>query len=346
MKIALLCDTHFGIRNDSKIFLQHQKRFFEEIFFPALKEHNINTVLHLGDIFDRRKYINFNTLNEVKQFFFNELQTNNIEMHAILGNHDTFYTTTNEINSVRLLLSEYNNITIYESDPVELKFDITTIMMVPWIVKDSYNDVMQKIKDSRANILMGHFDIKGFEMMKGVVSEHGVDHKEFNRFESVFSGHYHYPSQYGNIRYLGTQYEMTWSDYGATHGFYLLDCETRDLSYVDNPNRIFHKIEYDDVDLTIDEIANLDTSMLKDCYIKVVVKNRDNPYLYDMFLNKLNDSGAADVKTVEDSLDLGSVEVDNMIEEAKDTKNILHSYIDSVDTKVDKKKVKSVVDSL
>jgi DNA repair exonuclease SbcCD nuclease subunit len=348
MKIAILCDTHFGCRGDSRIFLKHQKRFFEEIFFPALEEHDVKTVFHLGDIFDRRKYINFNTLHESKSFFFDLLKQKDIEMLAILGNHDTFYTTTNEINSPRLLLSEYGNIHLYETDPVEVEFDNTRIMLCPWIVKDAYADTMQRIKKTSANILMGHFDIKGFEMMRGVVSQHGINHKELNQFEKVFSGHYHYPSKYGNIRYLGTQYEMSWSDYGARHGFYLLDTVTKQLTYIENPNRIFHKIEYDDTDLTVDEIAELDTSVLTDCFVKVIVKNRSNTYLYDLFLDKLNESGAADVKSVEDSLDLSSIneEAEEMIKEAKETHEIMNSYIDSIDTNAGKDLIKKEVNDL
>jgi DNA repair exonuclease SbcCD nuclease subunit len=346
MKVALLCDSHFGCRSDSKVFVEHQARFFSEIFFPSLEEHSVDTILHLGDIFDRRKYINFSTLKRCKEFFFDELRDRNITMHAILGNHDTFYTTTNEVNSVKLLLNEYTNIHLYEDAPVELEFGLSKIMMCPWLVKDNYISSMQAIKSSTANILLGHFDLKGFEVMKGIVSDHGIDHREFGHFESVYSGHYHHPSHHGNVKYLGSQYEMNWSDYGSRRGFYLLDTETRELTFVENYNIIYHKIDYDDTDLTIDEIALLDTSMLKDCFVKVIVKSRNNPYLYDMFLNRLNDSGAADVKTVEDSLNLSDIGIDTLMEEAMDTKDILHTYIDSVDTKVDKIRIKTVVDEL
>jgi len=346
MKLAILCDTHFGCRSDSKVFLRQQEQFFTNIFFPALQEHNVDTILHLGDIFDRRKFVNFVTLKTSKDFFFDVLRKRGILMYAIVGNHDVYYTTTNEVNSVSLLLAEYDNIKVYEKDPVELEFGSTRILMCPWLVKENNEEVMSILKSSSAHILCGHFGMKGFEMMKGIVSDHGIDHKDFTHFEAVYSGHYHHPSQYGNVRYLGAQYEMNWSDYGSRRGFYLLDTETRELTFIENPYKIHHKLDYDDTDLTIDEIANLDTSILKDCYVKVIVRNRTNPYLYDMFLNRLNECGAADVKTVEDSLNLDGITVDEMLEETKDTKDILHAYIDNVDTKLDKKKIKTVIDEL
>lgn len=336
----------FGARSDSKIFLEHQARFFNELFFPYLEEHNIDTILHLGDIFDRRKYINFYTLKRCREFFFDELKKRNIVMHAILGNHDTFFTTTNEINSVSLLLKEYDNIYIYERNPIELAFDNTRILMCPWLVKETTESALKIMKESTAHILCGHFDLKGFEMMRGVVSEHGFDHKEFAHFEAVYTGHYHHKSTYGNVNYLGAQYEMNWSDYACRKGFHILDSVTRELVFIENYNKIYHKLDYDDKDLTIDDIASLDTSILKDCYIKVVVKNRSNPYLYDMFLNRLNECGAADIKSVEDTLNLSSAGLEELMEEAKDTKDILHAYIDSVETLIDRKRIKSVVDEL
>lgn len=346
MKLAILCDSHFGIRSDSKIFLEHQAKFFRDLFFPYLTEHKIDTILHLGDIFDRRKYINFHTLKKSREFFFDELKRQDIEMHAILGNHDTFFTTTNEINSVALLLNEYDNIHIYENEVVHLDFGSTKFAMCPWLTRENTETNMKLLKESKAHILCGHLDLKGFELMKGIVSDHGFDHKEFSNFEAVYSGHYHHQSEYGNVKYLGAQYEMNWSDYGCKKGFHVIDTETRELTFVENDNRIYHKIDYDDVDLAIDDIASLDTSILKDCYIKVVVKNRTNPYLYDLFLNRLNECGAADIKTVEDELNLSGIGVDEMLEEAKDTKDILHSYIDSVETNINKVKIKNVVDQL
>ena len=59
MKIALITDLHFGARNDNQGFANYFQRFYSQIFFPYLKEHNIDTVVDLGDTFDRRKFISF-----------------------------------------------------------------------------------------------------------------------------------------------------------------------------------------------------------------------------------------------------------------------------------------------
>lgn len=345
-KIAIVNDTHFGVRGDSRIFLDHQERFFLEVFFPYLDQHNIKVVLDLGDTFDRRKYVNFVTLRRAKEFFFGELAKRSIEYHAVVGNHSVYYTNTNEVNSMSLLLQEYENFHIYEHEPKELTFGSTSVMMVPWITKDNLGVCLKAISESKANILAGHFEIKGFEMMRGQLCDHGLEKDLFSHFEAVYSGHFHHPSEYGNIKYLGAQYEMTWSDYDGKRGFSVLDTETRDLTWVENPYRVFYKIDYDDTDMTVEDIAHIDTSMMKDVYIKVIVKNRTNAYLYDLFLNKLADSGAADVKSIEDSLNLESAGVEEILDETKDTKDILHGYIDSLETKVDKSSIKRVVNEL
>jgi len=346
MKLAIITDTHFGTRGDSQIFLKNQEKFYEEIFFPYLDDHDIKTVLHLGDTFDRRKYINFVTLRETKRFFFDEISKRSIDYHMITGNHDTFFTNINDVNSIDLLLREYENFNIYQDDSVDLQFGGTKITMVPWINRTNSDRILEKISKCNSHILAGHFQIKGFEMNKGSVATHGLDKDIFKSFEAVYSGHFHHPSEYNNIKYLGAPYEMTWIDHAGKRGFHILDCKTRSLKHIQNPHRIFFKIEYDDTDMTIEDVANLDTSMLKDTYIKLIVKNKTNPYLHELFMDKLVDSGATDVKSIEDSLNLESSGIEDILDESKDTKEILHDYINSIETTIDKQKIKNEIDGL
>ena len=58
-KIAILNDTHTGIRNSSDIFLDNAAKFYNEIMFPYCDAQNIKQILHLGDYYDHRKFINF-----------------------------------------------------------------------------------------------------------------------------------------------------------------------------------------------------------------------------------------------------------------------------------------------
>ena len=50
MKIALLGDTHFGVRNDARHFHEYYEKFYSEVFFPYLEEHGINTIIQLTSL--------------------------------------------------------------------------------------------------------------------------------------------------------------------------------------------------------------------------------------------------------------------------------------------------------
>ena len=91
MKIAIITDTHFGARNDSVQFDEYFYQFYEGQFFPYLQKHNIKTVLHLGDVLDRRKFVSYRIAKNFRERFILPFQALDIELHALVGNHDIFY---------------------------------------------------------------------------------------------------------------------------------------------------------------------------------------------------------------------------------------------------------------
>ena len=95
MKVAIITDQHFGARNDSIAFLDFFEKFYDNTFFPALDANNIDTVLVLGDTFDRRKYVNFYALDRAKKMFFDKLEERGITVYMMAGNHDTYFKINN-----------------------------------------------------------------------------------------------------------------------------------------------------------------------------------------------------------------------------------------------------------
>ena len=85
-KVAIITDTHFGARDGRHIFHDFFEKFYTNTFFPALKEYKVDTVLHLGDLFDRRKYIDYFSLMRSKEYFFEPMR--DYKMHVLVGNHD------------------------------------------------------------------------------------------------------------------------------------------------------------------------------------------------------------------------------------------------------------------
>ena len=348
MKIAILNDTHFGARNDNAVLAENHRKFYEDVFFPYLKANDITTIFHLGDLTDRRKYINFVTANNMDECLFKPCIEQGIELYIIAGNHDTYYKNTNEVNSLRQLYgnTSMTNVHLYWDAPVELDMDDCKVMLVPWICQENYDRSMQALATTKAQVVMGHFEIAGFEMDKGHLCDHGMDRKSFQMFDSVYSGHFHQPSSHGNITYLGAQYEMTWSDHGQRRGFNVFDTNTREMQHVSNPYRLFHKIVYDDTDMTIEDIALLDTSSLTNTFIKVIVKCKDNPYIFDLFLDRLQQSQAADIKVVEDHQNLDLIDDSELVDEAQDTMTILTQYVHNLEFKGDKVKVENFLRDL
>jgi len=342
MKIALLNDTHFGARNDSPAFIKYMNKFYDELFFPYLKEHNIGTLVHLGDVVDRRKFINHNTAHNFRKHFWDRLDDMIIDTHVILGNHDTYYKNTNEVNAMQNLnLSK--DVKIY-TKTTQVEFDGLPILFIPWICDNNEKESVDMITNSQATIAMGHLEIKGFEMHNGHMNDHGTEKSIFKRFEKVMSGHFHKKSDDGHIYYLGTQYEMTWSDYKCPKGFHVFDTETRELSRIENTNTIFKKIVYNDKETNYDEF---DIKPYDRCFIKIYISNKTDTDMYERLMDRLyNHINLHAIDVIEDPTDIGASVREDILEQGEDTLTFLGNYIDQIDVKIDKQKLKAFAKEL
>lgn len=345
MKLCILGDTHFGARGDSLDFHNYFKKFYDEVFFPYLIENNINTVVQMGDLFDRRKFINFNSLYLCRKYFFDRLAENSINMYTLLGNHDVAFKNTLEINSSTLLLENYNCVHIID-DFKTIDFDGVNVDIIPWLCSENEEEIFQKIKSSKSQICFGHFEIDGFEMDRGNVHQGGLDRKTLTKYDVVLSGHFHHKSSSDNITYVGTPYEMTWSDYMDPKGFHIFDTETRELEFVKNNYTMFNKVVYDDTQHDFDFWKKFDYSKYKETYIKVVVLNKQNPFLFDNVLDNLYKCGACDVTIVEDFNDILVDDDKEIVDQAEDTMTILSKYIDNLELDVESERLKSIMREL
>lgn len=292
----------------------------ENIFFPTLDKENIKTVIHLGDLVDRRKFINSYTAHALEDDFIRPLIERDIETHFIIGNHDTFFKNTNDVNLLNVVVPKYyDKFKIYANDAEDVVFDGTSILFIPWICDENRKRILDKIDDSKSQIAMGHLEIQGFEMYRGSSVSHGDDRSVFSRFDMVFSGHYHHRSTDGSIFYLGSHGEFTWSDYDDPRGFHIFDTETRQIEFIRNPYSMFKKIQYDDVEFDYSRLDNIDFNEYKDTIVKVVVANKTNPYLFDRFIETLEAHNPIVVNAVEEMSVLANSEAEQMVNEAEET---------------------------
>jgi DNA repair exonuclease SbcCD nuclease subunit len=345
MKILLITDTHSGARNDSPQFNDYFLKFYNTTFFPYLKEHpEIKHIVHLGDVFDRRKYVNFKTLLSWQENVFDPLSKTGCEVHIIVGNHDTYYKNTNNINSVNQLLDKYDW-KIY-TEPTTTKIAGLDICLLPWICDDNNLKSMEEIKQTNADVCFGHLEIQGFDLFPGHTNvDHGVTRDIFERFSLVLSGHFHHKSTQGNITYLGSPYPMTWSDWGDVRGFHVFDTETYELEFIENPHQIFQKIFYNDVAENYQDVMSRDFSHYKDMYIKIVVQQKTNPYQFDQLIECLQKFGPCDISIVESVVD-SVYENQGDLDQAQDTLTILLEYVDGLSLSEGSSELKQILQDL
>ena len=262
--IACVTDTHFGGRKGNKNFHDYFKKFYENIFFPYLKDNDIKHCVHLGDAFDNRKSVDFWALNWAKENVYDKFRELGVTVYQIVGNHDCYYKNTNEVNSIESLLNEYDNV-IPISSPGEYNIQGTKTFMVPWICQENLEETQNKIQSTNAKITFGHLELNGFSTYPGHIQTNGMQKDMFEKFDLVFSGHYHTRSNDGKVFYLGNPYQLYWNDVNDKRGFHTFDTESYSLKFIQNPYTIFEKVYYED-----SEVSLLNSSVFKDKIVKII----------------------------------------------------------------------------
>jgi DNA repair exonuclease SbcCD nuclease subunit len=279
MRVAIITDTHYGARKGSKHLHDYFEQFYKNVFFPSLEAEGIDTIIHMGDVFDSRKSIDYYSLEWAKRVVFEPMKK--YKVHAITGNHDCYY------------------------------------------------------KNSKAKIAMGHLELNGFKATRGHMMEDGMDVKVFDKFDKVFSGHFHTRSTDGKIFYLGNPYEMFWNDVNDPRGYHLFDTDTQEQTPVNNPYKLFYNVYYEDTNHKL-----FNTTQYHNKIVKVIVRKKSNPKEFQKFIDKLYRSGVHDLKIVENFAIAENKDFD--IEEDENTISILNRYIDESEIEFDKGIVKNI----
>ena len=336
MKVAIITDTHYGARKGSKYLHDYFELFYKNVFFPTLEEHGIDTVIHMGDAFDSRKSIDYQSFEWAKRVVFEPLKK--YKVHMIIGNHDCYYKNTNDTNSPQLLLQSYPNIKTYQ-EVTEAKIDNLNVLFIPWINAENFKNTVNAIKVSSSKCAMGHLELNGFRAHRGHTMEEGMDSSLFEKFDRTFSGHYHTRSDNGRIFYLGNPYEMFWNDVNDKRGFTIFDTETLEHFYINNPYKLFSNIYYEDT-----PHQTFDASEYENKIVKVIVKKKTKVKSFEKFIDKLYSVGVQDLKIVE-NFEIQESE-DFEISEEESTISILNRYIDESEFELDKNIIKGIFQDL
>lgn len=343
-KVVLLADLHLGVRNDSPTFHDSAERFFSSQLLPYIKNNDVKRIINLGDTFDRRKYISYYTLNRAKLSLFDPLDQLGVTHDIIVGNHDIPYKNTLEANSPRLLLSSYSGVNVID-EPAEITVDGMSILMLPWICDDNEVKTMDMLSGSRSRYCFGHLELAGFEMYRGSMHSEGLSTDLFSKFDMVLSGHYHHKSSRGNVSYLGTAYEMTWSDYNDPKGYHVLDTDSGTIEFIRNPEVMFVREIYNDLVTSIQDIVDTDFSRLSGKYVKIVVQQKSDPFVFDTFLDCVEKVSPKDVQII-DNTSVVSLTDEEVVNEAEDTLTILMKHTENLDMDTNKAALHSLLSSL
>jgi DNA repair exonuclease SbcCD nuclease subunit len=246
-RVWFITDTHLGVRNNSNEWIDSIREYFFDWFFPLVRKNYQpgDVLFHLGDFFDSRQSINLKVLNlgievaeELSAIFKDGV-------YIIVGNHDIWGKTSNEVNSLKSI-KWIPGINILE-EPLSMRILDKSFLLMPWR-KD--HEAESEFLESSAphDVLCCHADIRGLKFNKFTRVETGASLDEFEKFRRVYSGHIHYAQKAGNINMLGSPYEITRSDMDNVKGITLLNVEDlKETFFVNDFSPKFKRLYFNDI---------------------------------------------------------------------------------------------------
>jgi DNA repair exonuclease SbcCD nuclease subunit len=342
--IATIGDLHFGNKGHSIEMFEQQMRFIELQFFPFLLEHQIKFVIQLGDTFHDRNKIDWYIQNELKKRFYQWFDDNGVELHSLVGNHDCYYKSTLKQNSLSETTKHFKNVHAY-TKPTVKTFGKYTLGFNPWIIDNKNPKLTEKV-----DILLGHFDIVGFPMMKGIYSKEGLSHLQFANYKLVLSGHYHGRTIKDNVHMVGTPFQLNWNDYNEPKGFMVLD-DNFNYEYIQNTiNPQYVKLYYSNgileqegLNMPKDISAAQSLEIVKDNYCRLFTRAVDDQMKLELYHSSLLavscDDYKIDIVSLQDVVeDFDSEAFDESFEEGESTIQLIMSCIEGMtfDAEIDK----------
>jgi DNA repair exonuclease SbcCD nuclease subunit len=232
----MIGDTHLslGYPNSLDKWFKIHKEYFNDFLIPLLnnrvKEGDI--IMHLGDLFDNRNVIPINILNYGMDIV--EEISKIAPFHIIIGNHDCWSKSSDEINTIRPF-KWVPNVFIYDKTS-QIEYNGLKLCLMPYIEKR-----LEQINLINANkncdYLFCHSDLNGCRMHLTSVGHRNsdkIDVEDFKFFKRVFSAHIHIRQVYKNFEFIGSNFQMDRNDYGDQKGITVLDTNTGETEFIKN----------------------------------------------------------------------------------------------------------------
>lgn len=221
----IIGDTHLDVNNGNENVLEWQFDYLYNTIESYAKQ-GLRTIIQVGDITHNRSHISLTVLDKLEKLF-SMINSYGVAFYHILGNHDLYYKNRRDVYSTKPFKDKWKGIIFVENQMTISTDNDKNLLLVPWLLEGEGIEA-----DNSTDMILGHFDIKDFNMTRFHVSTHGLDRKAF-RGIPVISGHYHVKQKQGNITYTGTPYQLTWEDFNTEKGIYFLD-ENLELEFIEN----------------------------------------------------------------------------------------------------------------
>lgn len=330
-KILFFSDLHLGVHQNSRTWHEIALGVSKWLKHTMVK-FNLDTIIFAGDVFHDRHEVGVNTLHVAKRFF-DELKEYNI--YIIPGNHDSFLSSTVEINSAEIL--ENTNIRVF-SKPVLIEVNERTIALCPW----KTNVLTDLDQTQTIDIIVGHFDIINFKMSGNKVCEEGISPEElFTKSKAIISGHFH-SRQYrtydnGFILYLGAPYEMDFGDRGQLKGATIIDMDDLSINFcINDISPQHHRLKIND--LLEKKHENL-PDLLKNNIVSIYVDKKVDPLTLDLLTTKLSQYGALQLRTEFNVLDEAQSDTKEIKKLSIDVETAFSEFVEQLDCNCSKKEV-------
>lgn len=338
--ILLITDSHIGARSGSRYFRQYFREYLLDVLIPFIEENNIKTVLHGGDFFDNRSSLSLSDIDFVINEFIPAFRQTGAHMTMVAGNHDVAYRNTNRINSLSIFKAHSDIFTVLDDDIGLIKTSGSkNFVMCPWMNDENRDKLVEQMSfyNDDDHILFGHFEFANMRMHKNSkLSDHGYEGNEkfLNNYHQILSGHFHHPSNQGNICYLGALFPTVWQDHDDWRGFWTYEPSSDNYQSHSNEYSLFTELNYQS-----DDLVNIEDSKLHDLcegqIVRVVIDQNTDYSKVDLkdVIHRIESQKPISVDILDNSVidfnsgdDSGNVEDDESLVSTRDS---LRDYAES-----------------
>lgn len=241
MATLMLGDLHFGKPLNNYILDDVLVKWFDEEFDKIVDNENIDIVIQAGDVFDTKNVNSLSIMKALTSFYKRILDNKKIKKFIqVVGNHDCLFKNRSDLNTPEIFLSLLDN---------EKMVIVNDYAYIPELDLDvfGWNGHKKENLTTMGSYCIGHFEIVGFEMSRGILDTHGTPQEFFAKYKGVFSGHYHRPSQKGNIFYIGSLFDTCFGEEDVDH--FVVVWKNGNSSKIKTP-KIYQKVNFEKRDIT------------------------------------------------------------------------------------------------